>query len=129
MLLMPPINSGSIALAMQSSLVLPGWQNGPSRLAAGVEEVTLVQQDGSPHGPRRFVLWNPPLSEGGRGGGTGGGWPAVRVLRARCTAVCLLGSPQHQAWPWLWAKGLQGACPRSAAEGALPLRPLQASLP
>ncbi|MCC7495604.1 MAG: DEAD/DEAH box helicase [Fimbriimonadaceae bacterium] len=25
------------------------------------EPVTLVDQDGSPRGPRRFVLWNPPL--------------------------------------------------------------------
>ena len=28
----------------------------------GVDEVTLIDQDGSPHGPQRFVLWNPPLT-------------------------------------------------------------------
>lgn len=28
----------------------------------GVEEVTLIDQDGSPHGPQRYVLWNPPLT-------------------------------------------------------------------
>eukprot|EP00884_Botryococcus_braunii_P004307 jgi/Botrbrau1/13878/Bobra.0056s0110.1 len=28
----------------------------------GLEEVKLVSQDGSPHGPQRFVLWNPPLT-------------------------------------------------------------------
>lgn len=27
----------------------------------GVSDVVLVDEDGSPHGPRRFVLWNPPL--------------------------------------------------------------------
>lgn len=34
-----------------------------ARLLLGVEQVVLVQQDGSPHGPRRFALWNPPLTE------------------------------------------------------------------
>lgn len=27
----------------------------------GVPSVALVDQDGSPHGPKQFVLWNPPL--------------------------------------------------------------------
>lgn len=29
---------------------------------AGVQDVTVVSEDGSPHGPQRFVLWNPPLT-------------------------------------------------------------------
>lgn len=29
---------------------------------SGVEDVCVVSQDGSPHGPQRFVLWNPPLT-------------------------------------------------------------------
>lgn len=24
--------------------------------------MTVISQDGSPHGPQRFVLWNPPLT-------------------------------------------------------------------
>ncbi|KAK9819572.1 hypothetical protein WJX81_002582 [Elliptochloris bilobata] len=30
----------------------------------GVPEVTVVSEDGSPHGPKTFVLWNPPLTMG-----------------------------------------------------------------
>jgi DEAD/DEAH box helicase domain-containing protein len=30
----------------------------------GVEEVVVVDDDGSPHGPRLFVMWNPPLCIG-----------------------------------------------------------------
>ena len=29
---------------------------------AGVEQVEVVSEDGSPHGPKCFVLWNPPLT-------------------------------------------------------------------
>lgn len=29
----------------------------------GVHEVQVVVQDGSPHGPKLFTLWNPPLIE------------------------------------------------------------------
>lgn len=29
---------------------------------AGVEDVQVVSDDGSPHGPKCFVLWNPPLT-------------------------------------------------------------------
>ena len=29
---------------------------------AGVDEVMVVSEDGSPHGPKTFVLWNPPLT-------------------------------------------------------------------
>lgn len=32
--------------------------------SAGVPEVTVVSEDGSPHGPKTFVLWNPPLTMG-----------------------------------------------------------------
>lgn len=35
----------------------------------GVDSVQVVRDDGSPHGPRLFALWNPPLTAG-RGGGT-----------------------------------------------------------
>jgi hypothetical protein len=28
----------------------------------GVDTITLITQDGSPSGPKQFVLWNPPLS-------------------------------------------------------------------
>ena len=44
----------------------------------GVQDVVVVQEDGSPHGPKDFVLWNPPLmnkqGEGANncGGGQGG---------------------------------------------------------
>lgn len=31
-------------------------------LDPGVQDVTLIDQDGSPHGPQRYVLWNPPLT-------------------------------------------------------------------
>lgn len=41
--------------------------------SAGVEDVRVVSEDGSPHGPRTFVLWNPPrLQAGRRAAGTGG---------------------------------------------------------
>ena len=29
---------------------------------AGVEQVEVISEDGSPHGPKCFVLWNPPLT-------------------------------------------------------------------
>ena len=29
---------------------------------AGVENVHVVSEDGSPHGPKSFVLWNPPFA-------------------------------------------------------------------
>lgn len=28
----------------------------------GVEQVEVISEDGSPHGPKCFVLWNPPLT-------------------------------------------------------------------
>ena len=28
----------------------------------GVQDVTVISEDGSPHGPKCFVLWNPPLT-------------------------------------------------------------------
>ena len=31
---------------------------------AGVAEVAVVTEDGSPHGPKSFLMWNPPLSSG-----------------------------------------------------------------
>lgn len=39
----------------------------------------MVSEDGSPHGPKTFVLWNPPrLQAGRRASGTGGhGDPAL----------------------------------------------------
>lgn len=45
--------------AMQSLLglqALPG---------DGSDRLVVVEQDGSPHGPSKFVLWNPPLSQQG----------------------------------------------------------------
>ena len=30
--------------------------------SAGVEQVEVISEDGSPHGPKCFVLWNPPLT-------------------------------------------------------------------
>lgn len=33
------------------------------QMLLGVQEVLLVSQDGSPHGPKDFVLWNPPLTD------------------------------------------------------------------
>jgi DEAD/DEAH box helicase len=43
----------------------------------GVPNVKVVDQDGSPHGQRLFVMWNPPLtassSANGGGRGSGGG--------------------------------------------------------
>jgi hypothetical protein len=42
-------------------------------LSQGVEDVTVVSEDGSPHGTTCFVLWNPPLAmPGGRLGADGG---------------------------------------------------------
>lgn len=32
-----------------------------ARNLLGVESVNVIAQDGSPHGPKCFVLWNPPL--------------------------------------------------------------------
>ena len=50
----------------------------------GVDDVLVVDRDGSPHGPRVFALWNPPLTRGGAGlpesakdDGKGGGDDAV----------------------------------------------------
>ena len=33
-----------------------------ARALLGVDEVALVATDGSPHGPRLFAMWNPPLT-------------------------------------------------------------------
>ena len=40
----------------------------------GVADVEVVSDDGSPHGPKTFVLWNPSLlvPKGRRSGGGGG---------------------------------------------------------
>ena len=35
---------------------------------AGVEHVHVVSEDGSPHGPKSFVLWNPPFAAPDRKG-------------------------------------------------------------
>ena len=50
----------------------------------GVDDVLVVDRDGSPHGPRVFALWNPPLTRGGaaqveiaKGDGKGGGGDVV----------------------------------------------------
>ena len=32
------------------------------QLGAGMSDVRVISDDGSPHGPKSFVLWNPPLS-------------------------------------------------------------------
>jgi DEAD/DEAH box helicase domain-containing protein len=31
-------------------------------LGLGSDDLLLVDEDGSPHGPKDFVLWNPPLT-------------------------------------------------------------------
>jgi ATP-dependent helicase YprA (DUF1998 family) len=31
-------------------------------LGLGPDQLLLVDEDGSPHGPKDFVLWNPPLT-------------------------------------------------------------------
>ena len=31
------------------------------KLNVGVEDVVVIDQDCSPHGPQQFILWNPPL--------------------------------------------------------------------
>ena len=38
---------------------------------AGVENVHVVSEDGSPHGPKSFVLWNPPFATPDRKSTTG----------------------------------------------------------
>ena len=40
---------------------------------AGVEHVHVVSEDGSPHGPKHFVLWNPPFAAPDRRGSGGKG--------------------------------------------------------
>lgn len=42
-----------------------------------------MSQDGSPHGPKTFVLWNPPVRAGGGPGGSGGGGAASRMEARR----------------------------------------------
>lgn len=51
-------------------------------------EVTVVTEDGSPHGPKTFVLWNPPLTQGRKARGAmtalaaaAGSTPALFDLR------------------------------------------------
>ncbi len=38
---------------------------------AGVDNVHVVSEDGSPHGPKSFVLWNPPFAAPDRKSTTG----------------------------------------------------------
>lgn len=51
---------------------LPSGAGGLSA-AAGVDDVSVVSDDGSPHGPKTFVLWNPPLLQPFRRSASGGG--------------------------------------------------------
>ena len=39
--------------------------------SAGVDNVHVVSEDGSPHGPKSFVLWNPPFATPDRKSTTG----------------------------------------------------------
>lgn len=41
--------------------------------ATGVDHVHVVSEDGSPHGPKSFVLWNPPFAAPDRKGSGGKG--------------------------------------------------------
>lgn len=66
----------------------------------GVSDVEVVSQDGSPHGPKTFVLWNPPLLKPGRGGGGsgGGGNPLAGMpLMSRTEARARL---KFNKWGW-----------------------------
>ena len=38
---------------------------------AGVDNVHVVSEDGSPHGPKSYVLWNPPFAAPDRKSTTG----------------------------------------------------------
>jgi DEAD/DEAH box helicase domain-containing protein len=54
----------------------------------GVPRVELVTRDGSPAGPKSFVLWNPPpLLDPAAGGGGGGGGGSGGGARARQEAA------------------------------------------
>ena len=41
-----------------------------------MDDVTVISDDGSPHGPKCFVLWNPPLMN-----------PAKKAGKRRSTAL------------------------------------------
>ncbi len=49
--------------------------------------MSLIDQDGSPRGPKRFVLWNPPVIGGGTAGATGGSGGTWRLGGERRSAL------------------------------------------
>lgn len=72
----------------------------------GVSDVKVVSQDGSPHSPKTFVLWNPPLLKPGRGGGgSGGNLLAGMPLMSRTEARARL---KFNKWGWV----ILDSCPQ-----------------
>ena len=56
-----------------SSMGCKGWVMTAVSCTTGVDHVHVVSEDGSPHGPKNFVLWNPPFAAPDRKGSGGKG--------------------------------------------------------
>ncbi|WIA12038.1 hypothetical protein OEZ85_012117 [Tetradesmus obliquus] len=62
-------------------------------LGVGPEALLLVDEDGSPHGPKEFVLWNPPLTaQAQQAVGEGGGGVVLSRTEQRVGGVAASGA-------------------------------------
>ena len=75
--------------------------------AAGVPHVETVGEDGSPHGPKCFVLWNPPLTMPALAGGVAGN---MSHTEGRVRARVNKWDPAFSSAAW------SGSCPAAASQ-------------
>ena len=58
-----PVMPSFLALCKMQQCIIWGEELDPEPVSyAGVQDVNVVSDDGSPHGRKTFVLWNPPLT-------------------------------------------------------------------
>lgn len=66
------------AVVLMSTARAVFLQHASLLLGVAPDELLLVDEDGSPHGPKQFVMWNPPLT-----------WEAQQV-----GCICVAANPR-----------------------------------